>query len=1111
MIRTKILAALSFAMLAPASGIAEELTLPFKDSFLPTDPIGLDDENPRWTVTDHNGDGYMYTWTNYNEKGMGGAVGYLSCLSHYMNSSDDYVVSKPVHIEAGTIHLSFYYRVTSESEPASFDVQFGNAGVEAVSLPVVKSMENVTNPDWELFFLDIDVPETGDYTLAIHNRSTSQGHMLRIDELEMDYGKYQGRPDMVAVTAELPLPAYNLGEETTLKFTVTNKGGATADGFDAAYSVNDGEWISQHFTDRVDPGQELTVEFNQKASFATADTRYDVRFKTQATDDMWDFNDQCAGVVRNVSSKIIPYEVKFADIADKTSLDVFWWPSDFEQAGWKFNNSSYRQAVLTPSPLVSGGIELDAGEYRLNVKTMAGSWGWPDNETSDYTVKMGLTGTDMSQWKTVVERKDLYTNDASSYVEDRIRVDEAGTYSFSLYVDRNPNQFYFDGFSIDYANPDDISARYGSQWPMAAQVPAKMLSGMTVPVNVENIGRNTEEVTLDAVINGEPVTEPVKVQVAVGGSVTMELPVNTGTVNVGDEIVVTVNATMEAEDGTPDNNCFDVRFTVSDEVLQRDNITDFSKSHGNGEPAGFKYGYGSAFHLTGTSVLSGVDLVLAELEGEKIPFTLNVYSIGEGNIGRLLAANSLERDGKSGVTRFGITPLRLTPGDYFFEIVQAGDVCVGICQEAAEDGTYETRSEWFLNPELFDPDEIRSNEGYTLGIRPVFADGAEAPAVNLQAVEFLAPLAENLMFDDEPVTVVYNSLGYEKLENVQFSCFVDGIPAASTTVPTIEPYGLKFKIDFNVDLTELGEHTITVIPSVSDDVDMTDNIITKKVNSIPEVDRYTLDFESCNDFATRFNPSWYTVDGDGVPTNGIMVAGFGIWWPGCDEPFGFVAFNPDETIPLAPGFFTGYNGKRFGASFFTSTGVPNDDWLISPPLQLGDKPVLKFRCKSQTDKYGMEEYYVLVSPEGSDKLEDFVPVGEKRFAPAEWEDVKVDLSEYAGKSPRVAIHCVSEDKFIFLIDDIAVEADDTDSLVETKESHATVLWDAQSGMLHATASADATVEHIDVFAVSGMNIAGFDTEGSSVSVKLGDLPSGTYICRVLLSDGSSSSVKIPVR
>lgn len=1111
MSRTKILAASTLAALLPVTAVSAELSLPLTDSFLPDFPIGINDENPRWTVVDNNNDGYMYTWSNYNEKGMGNTIGYAECTGHYMHDSDDYLVSHPIRIEAGDVHLSFYYRATSAEEPEIFDVLFGKSDVDVQALPVIRTVDSVTNSDWKLLFIDINVPESGTYTLAIHSRSTSDGHMLRIDEFEMDYGRYQARPDMAAVTAAVPLHCDLLTAPSDLKFTVINNGAAAADGFDAAYSVNDGEWVNQHVSEKIESGQSFTVVFDQKADFSTPGSIYTVGFKAWGTEDMWEFNDGCAGTVRNVAPKNLPYEVNFAE-TDNTSLDLFWWPSDFGQQGWKLDyNSRYRPNINVSAPLVSGGLTLDKGDYKFLIKTEAGSWGWPENETCDFTLKMGKAGTDMSRWKTVVDCKGLYTEDASKEMEYRISVDEAAVYSFALSVDRNANKFYLDGISLNYTNADDVSVKYGCEWPMADMIPAKMLSEIAIPVTVTNSGRVPEEVTLQAEAGGQPVSEPVKVAVQVMESVTVNVPLTLGNVSAGDDIAFTVSAAIDAEDANPGDNSMDLKFTVSDEVLRRDNISDFTYPFLDGAPSEVKIGFGSAFHLTGTAVLSGVDLVLYRTEGDGIPFLMNIYKIGEGNIGRLLSSNSLERKSEAGVTRFALNPLLLEPGDYFFEIVQNYGTSVGLCCEKAEGAMYHTRSEWFLNPDLFNPDEVRTNEGINLGIRPVFANDAQAPAVNLQAVEFLAPRTENLMFKEEPVTVVYNSLGYEKLENVEFDCYIDGVKSATATIGTIEPYQLGIKVNFTVDLTAVGEHTLKVVPSVNGDSDTSDNDITMTVNSLPEVDRYTLDFESCYDFATRFNPSWYTVDGDGVPTNGIMVAGFGIWWPGCDESFGFVAFNPDETIPLAPGFFTGYNGKRFGASFFTSTGVPNDDWLISPPLQLGDKPVLKFRCKSQTDKYGMEEYYVLVSPEGSDKLEDFVPVGEKRFAPAEWEDVKVDLSEYAGKSPRVAIHCVSEDKFIFIIDDIAVEADDTDSLVETKESHATVLWDAQSGMLHATASADATVEHIDVFAVSGMNIAGFDTEGSSVSVKLGDLPSGTYICRVLLSDGSSSSVKIPVR
>ena len=83
-----------------------------------------------------------------------------------------------------------------------------------------------------------------------------------------------------------------------------------------------------------------------------------------------------------------------------------------------------------------------------------------------------------------------------------------------------------------------------------------------------------------------------------------------------------------------------------------------------------------------------------------------------------------------------------------------------------------------------------------------------------------------------------------------------------------------------------------------------------------EADPYRLDFEQCLTFATdRMNPVWMSVDKDGG-----LPGGYGSWascrMAGSDKPFGFVAFNPMATNPVIYDFFTGYHGRRFGASFF---------------------------------------------------------------------------------------------------------------------------------------------------------------------------------------------------
>ena len=76
--------------------------------------------------------------------------------------------------------------------------------------------------------------------------------------------------------------------------------------------------------------------------------------------------------------------------------------------------------------------------------------------------------------------------------------------------------------------------------------------------------------------------------------------------------------------------------------------------------------------------------------------------------------------------------------------------------------------------------------------------------------------------------------------------------------------------------------------------------------------------------------------------------------------------------------------------------------------------------KTYSADYGLEEYNILVSATGNEP-EDFVKIGETRTAPSEgWEHVTVDLSDYAGKEIHFAVQCVSDNRFMFMVDDIEI-------------------------------------------------------------------------------------------
>lgn len=117
--------------------------------------------------------------------------------------------------------------------------------------------------------------------------------------------------------------------------------------------------------------------------------------------------------------------------------------------------------------------------------------------------------------------------------------------------------------------------------------------------------------------------------------------------------------------------------------------------------------------------------------------------------------------------------------------------------------------------------------------------------------------------------------------------------------------------------------------------------------------------------------------------------------------------------------FSAHRGRHVLAAF-AARNVPNNDWLISPELEIGEGDFLQFMARSVSDKYGLEQFHVLVS-NLTDGSGNYVPLNaEVLEAPLSWTPYRFDLAEYAGKRIRFAVQYVSDNRFVFLLDDLVV-------------------------------------------------------------------------------------------
>jgi len=172
------------------------------------------------------------------------------------------------------------------------------------------------------------------------------------------------------------------------------------------------------------------------------------------------------------------------------------------------------------------------------------------------------------------------------------------------------------------------------------------------------------------------------------------------------------------------------------------------------------------------------------------------------------------------------------------------------------------------------------------------------------------------------------------------------------------------------------------------------------------------DFEAYEDFSIEFG-NWTLHDVD-MSENYSYT---GVTFPHMLEPIAYIIFNPETTTPPIYAM-TAHSGSRFAASF-AAFYPPNNDWMITPPLQ--NPGELHFWARSYVADYGLERFRVGVSTNGTYPQNFNIISGPGYIeAPVQWTEYVYDLGAYSGQDFHVGIQCVSNDAFIFMVDDVRI-------------------------------------------------------------------------------------------
>jgi hypothetical protein len=177
-------------------------------------------------------------------------------------------------------------------------------------------------------------------------------------------------------------------------------------------------------------------------------------------------------------------------------------------------------------------------------------------------------------------------------------------------------------------------------------------------------------------------------------------------------------------------------------------------------------------------------------------------------------------------------------------------------------------------------------------------------------------------------------------------------------------------------------------------------------------------FETYTDFAIDF-PPWVNVDVDLSPTYGYN----GFDFPGEYQEMAFMIFNPLTTTPASTDLIGAAHGGDKMAHCWAATTPPNNDWLISQQFTVGTGASVGFWARSLTDDYGLERFKVGVSNGGTVPA-DFTIISPGTYvqAPVDWTYYEYDIpATFIPGTVRVGINCVSNDAFIFMVDDFVMD------------------------------------------------------------------------------------------
>ncbi|MBP5649965.1 MAG: choice-of-anchor J domain-containing protein [Bacteroidales bacterium] len=248
-------------------------------------------------------------------------------------------------------------------------------------------------------------------------------------------------------------------------------------------------------------------------------------------------------------------------------------------------------------------------------------------------------------------------------------------------------------------------------------------------------------------------------------------------------------------------------------------------------------------------------------------------------------------------------------------------------------------------------------------------------------------------------------------------------------------------------------------------------------------------FENYDPFTVDPAGIWTYYDGDGQGTYGFQGTTFeNAYYTGS-----CIVFNPSLTDPSTETNHAAHSGSQYLA-FFNATSGATNDWMISPQLSFTSNGTLTLYARELTTQYGAEIMKIHYSTTDNNPS-SFTLIETENVNSTEWTEYSFTIPANA---KYVAIQCNSNDVFALFIDDVAIIGA-TVNVADVETSTVNIYPNPANNV--ANVNANANINNIEIYSISGQKVADFTTNGTQATINTSNMSTGMYLMKINTENG----------